>query len=116
MLNHEAIGAEALRRAGFQEPIPDLVERHVLAKRYLAWKSPEYLEKLSDASRRTLQFQGGPLTEDEARNFEQDPLCQSALQLRFWDESAKDPKAQVPALDHYRMLIEMAGPAIFIAP
>lgn len=116
VFNHEKFGAEALRRAGFQEPIPDLVERHVLAKRYLAWKDPDYREKLSEASHGTLQFQGGAMTEAEAKDFEKDPLSQCALQLRFWDESAKNPKAQVPSLDHYKMLLEMSGEEVFIAP
>lgn len=116
VVNHEKIGAAALRQVGFQEPIPSLVELHVFAKRYLAWQSDEYLEKLSGASRATLHFQGGPLDDAEAQEFEKNPLCQSALQLRFWDESAKDPKAQVPPLDHYRMLLEMASQEIFQAP
>jgi sugar phosphate isomerase/epimerase len=37
---------------------------------------------------------------------EQDPLKATILQMRSWDEAAKDPHAQVPSLESYRDMLE----------
>ncbi|WIE50283.1 phosphonate degradation HD-domain oxygenase [Pseudomonas sp. GM17] len=94
---HERLGADYLRRAGFSERLARLVEYHVQAKRYLTCKEPGYYERLSEASRRTLEYQGGVMSAEEARAFEQDPLCAVSLRLRHWDEQAKE--LWVPVMD-----------------
>jgi putative nucleotidyltransferase with HDIG domain len=104
--DHQTVGAEALRALGFGERVAGLVARHVDAKRYLVLRSG-YLDKLSPASRHTLELQGGPMSDEELQEFEADPLHEPALRLRAYDEAAKDPEAQVPSLDAYRsMMIE----------
>ncbi len=95
--SHERLGADYLRRVGFSERLARLVEYHVEAKRYLTFSQPDYYARLSEASCRTLAYQGGAMTPDEARAFEQDPLYAISLRLRHWDEQAK--QAQVPVLD-----------------
>ena len=100
--NHEKIGADYLRQAGFSEKITRLVESHVQAKRYLTFKHPEYHHRLSEASRRTLAFQGGRMNEKEAAGFEQDPLFALYLRLRNWDERAKEERLPLPDLAKYR--------------
>ncbi|MEK1909415.1 MAG: HD domain-containing protein, partial [Pseudomonas chlororaphis] len=55
VVGHERLGADYLRRAGFSERLARLVEYHVQAKRYLTCKEPGYYERLSQASRRTLE-------------------------------------------------------------
>ena len=97
VVSHERLGADYLRRAGFGERLARLVEYHVQAKRYLTFSQPDYYARLSEASRRTLAYQGGVMTPDEARAFEQDPLYAVSLRLRHWDEQAKQP--HVPVLD-----------------
>ena len=97
VVSHERLGADYLRRAGFSERLARLVEYHVEAKRYLTFSQPDYYERLSEASRRTLVYQGGVMSAEEARAFEQDPLCAVSLRLRHWDEEAK--VMQVPVLD-----------------
>jgi predicted HD phosphohydrolase len=47
-------------------------------------------ERLSEASRRTLEYQGGVMSAEEAEAFEQDPLCEVSLRMRQWDEQAKE--------------------------
>ena len=100
--NHEKIGADYLRQAGFSEKIARIVESHVQAKRYLTFKHSEYHHRLSEASRRTLAFQGGRMSEKEAADFEQDPLFTLYLQLRNWDEQAKEERLPLPGLAKYR--------------
>lgn len=97
VVSHERLGADYLRRAGFSERMARLVEYHVQAKRYLTLKEPGYYERLSEASRRTLEYQGGVMTESEAEAFEQDPLCAVSLRMRQWDEQAKE--MAVPVID-----------------
>ncbi|WP_223570403.1 phosphonate degradation HD-domain oxygenase [Pseudomonas sp. BF-R-26] len=97
IVSHERLGADYLRRAGFSERLARLVEYHVQAKRYLTLKEPGYYERLSEASRRTLEYQGGVMTAAEAEAFEQDPLCAVSLRMRQWDESAKE--TWVPVMD-----------------
>lgn len=97
VVSHERLGADYLRRAGFSERLARLVEYHVQAKRYLTFKEPGYYERLSQASRRTLEYQGGVMSAEEARAFEQDPLCTVSLRLRQWDEQAKE--LWVPVMD-----------------
>ena len=97
VVSHERLGADYLRRAGFSERMARLVEYHVQAKRYLTLKTPGYYERLSEASRRTLEYQGGVMTEVEADAFEQDPLCAVSLRMRHWDELAKE--MWVPVID-----------------
>jgi len=88
--SHEEIGADYLRSHGFSERLAQLVENHVKAKRYLTYKYPEYFEKLSEASKQTLKFQGGVMSKVEANEFERDPLFEASVLLRRWDEEAKE--------------------------
>ncbi|MHC8374361.1 phosphonate degradation HD-domain oxygenase [Pseudomonas sp. MDT1-85] len=97
VVSHERLGADYLRRAGFSERTALLVEYHVQAKRYLTLKDPGYYERLSEASRRTLEYQGGVMTAAEAEAFERDPLCAVSLRVRQWDELAKE--MWVPVMD-----------------
>src|SRR6187402_242469 len=74
VIDHEKMGAEYLRQKGFSERIAKLVAAHVPAKRYLTFKYPEYYAQLSEASKRTLEFQGGVMCKEEAEDFEADEL------------------------------------------
>lgn len=103
---HEQIGADYLRALGFSEKVAKLVENHVQAKRYLTHRYPAYFEKLSEASRQTLVYQGGPMDEVEAKRFEQDELFEASLKMRTWDEEAKLEFVPLPDLSKYR---EMAA-------
>lgn len=100
--DHEYIAGNYLRGKGFSEKIAQLAESHVLAKRYLTYKDPAYLEKLSEASRITLGKQGGIMTAGEAELFEQDQLYPLYIKLREWDDRAKLEHQPLPALDGLR--------------
>lgn len=88
-VNHEQIGADYLLAHGFSTRVAKLVNGHVIAKRYLTYKYPEYFDKLSTASRVTLGFQGGPMNALEAAAFETDPDLDIIIRMRFWDDEAK---------------------------
>ena len=67
-------------------------------------------EKESPARR--LELQGGVMSPDEVEAFLAVPFAAEALQLRRWDDQAKDPKAVTPDLAHYQRLITTA----FVVP
>ena len=67
VMNHEDIGADfATKKLGLPERIGKLIKAHVNAKRFLCWQNPEYHNKLSDASKTTLTYQGGVMKKKEA--------------------------------------------------
>ena len=99
---HEQLGADFLRSLGFSEKIAQLVENHVQAKRYLTFRYPDYYTKLSEASKQTLIYQGGPMKEEEALKFEKDPLFEVSLRMRTWDEEAKLTDLPLPSLTRYK--------------
>jgi phosphonate degradation associated HDIG domain protein len=103
--DHEELGAEFLREKGFSRKVTRLVESHVEAKRYLTYKDPAYYANLSDASKRTLEYQGGPMTAEEAAAFEQYPLFSLIIRMRNWDEQAKIEHQPLPDLQHYRQMM-----------
>jgi phosphonate degradation associated HDIG domain protein len=105
IVDHEKIGAIYLSGKGFSKRITKLIASHVNAKRYLTYKNPAYYEKLSEASRKTLTFQGGKMSPEEAAQFENDELFTLYLTLRNWDEMAKEENIPLPPLEHFRQLI-----------
>jgi 2-amino-1-hydroxyethylphosphonate dioxygenase (glycine-forming) len=105
VVNHEGIGANYLREKGFSDRICAVVEKHVDAKRYLVAAKPGYKEKLSEASLKTLEYQGGPMNETEVASFRQHPFFDDIIKVRLWDEQAKDTKAVTFPLHHFAELI-----------
>lgn len=103
--DHEEAGAEFLRRNGFSERLVTLVQSHVEAKRYLTYKYPGYYGQLSEASKKTLEYQGGRMSETEARDYEKQPLFDLIIQMRRWDDDAKLLDRPVPDLEKYRQMI-----------
>ncbi|MFZ9034847.1 MAG: HD domain-containing protein [Francisellaceae bacterium] len=101
-INHEWIGARLAMEYGFGERIAALVGYHVDAKRYLAAKKASYFERLSAASRQTLIYQGGPMSEKERLAFEKNPLYKAILQVRTNDEKGKALDLKLPEFTYYR--------------
>ena len=102
VVDHEKLGADFLRSKGFSSTIASLVENHVQAKRYLTYHFPSYYEQLSEASKKTLEFQGGVMTLEEAMLFESGDLFDLHIKLRRWDEKAKMEKQQMPPIQKYK--------------
>jgi phosphonate degradation associated HDIG domain protein len=104
IMDHENLGSQYLREKGFSEKIARLVESHVPAKRYLTFKYPDYYNKLSEASRITLDKQGGIMDASEAQRFEMDHLHPLFIKIREWDDKAKVEQIPMPSLDIYRQM------------
>jgi gamma-butyrobetaine dioxygenase len=102
---HEEAGYAWLL-ARFGPAVAEPVRLHVAAKRYLCAVDPAYFALLSPASVQSLALQGGPFTEEQAREFERRPWYREAVQLRRWDDAAKQPGLAVPLLEEYRTLLD----------
>jgi predicted HD phosphohydrolase len=97
--DHELIARKWLQERGFSEKIQTVVYNHVEAKRYLCYADKNYYESLSDASKKTLEFQGGVMTENEAIAFREAPYFEESLLLRKWDDLGKIPNTPLPKLE-----------------
>ena len=103
-LRHERLGARFL--AGWlPAAVTGPVGLHVAAKRFLVATDAAYAGRLSEASRRSLVVQGGPLDPAGLAAFRASPWAESAVRLRRWDEAAKVVGQAVPPLDAFADLI-----------
>ena len=94
---HEALGARLLAPI-FGRRVAQPVALHVMAKRWLCTREPQYRERLSAASRSTLIVQGGLLDGEECARFEAHPGFNDALALRTWDDAGKVERLHVGEL------------------
>jgi phosphonate degradation associated HDIG domain protein len=101
---HEVVG-EMWLRSRFGPNVSEPVRLHVDAKRYLCAVEPEYLAKLSPSSLQSLKLQGGPFSEDAARDFERNPHFKDAVALRRWDDQAKLIDLVVPEIRAYEEVL-----------
>ena len=99
-LHHDEVGAEwiALR---FPANVVAAVKLHVDAKKYLVETDIEYLDKLSAASKITLEIQGGGFTQEQSAEFITRPFAHEAVQLRHWDDAGKVRGAVMSSLEDF---------------
>jgi gamma-butyrobetaine dioxygenase len=102
---HERIGANRLQ-SWFPPEVVEPVRLHADSKRYLCWKESDYLAGLSEASRKSLALQGGPMNAEEAAAFEQHPFYDVAVRVRRYDDRGKVPDMVTPDFGHFRPLLE----------
>ena len=105
-VGHDELGARYLAALGFSEKISRLVGSHVAAKRYLCAIDPSYHDALSEASKSSLKFQGGPMSAEEKEEFASSAWCNDMCKLRRWDDGAKMEFLQTPRAHEYAGLIE----------
>jgi phosphonate degradation associated HDIG domain protein len=93
-------------RGVFSDAVIEPIKLHVDAKRYLCAIDEAYGSGLSAASKHSLALQGGPYTPDEAAGFIKRPYAEDAVNLRRWDDLAKEAKATPPQWSSYSELLE----------
>ncbi|MDP2621226.1 MAG: HD domain-containing protein [Hyphomicrobiales bacterium] len=106
-MRHEETAARFLAPL-FGPDVTEPIRLHVAAKRYLCAVDQDYLSTLSPASVASLMVQGGPFTADEAHALRDNPHWEPAVQLRRWDDLAKDPRAPVLRLSSLRACVVRA--------
>ncbi|MBH67966.1 MAG: phosphohydrolase [Rhodospirillaceae bacterium] len=97
---HEQIAVEYLQPC-FNSAVTSPIRWHVDAKRYLCATDLKYFSKLSRASIKSLEVQGGPFTKGEKDVFEGHSFYQEAIKLRRWDDASKAPSKITPSLDYF---------------
>ena len=102
---HEKVGAEYLEPF-FIDAVTDPVGLHVPAKRYICTVDRSYYQTLSRASKRSFELQGGFMSAKEKAAFEQNPHWENAVQLRKWDDLAKEKGLKTPGLESYRAAVQ----------
>jgi gamma-butyrobetaine dioxygenase len=102
---HELIGGRWLAQR-FGPQVSEPVRLHVPAKRYLCATNAVYVSRLSAASVRTLELQGGPMPQAEIAAFEAEPYCRDAVLVRRCDDQGKIAGLTIPGFAHYRTMIE----------
>ena len=85
----------------FSTEVINPIAMHVEAKRCLCAIDEGYHATLSPASVRSMELQGPTFTPDEVQEFMARPQSAEALDLRRWDDLAKDPDAETPDFDHF---------------
>ncbi|HVJ23482.1 MAG TPA: HD domain-containing protein [Burkholderiales bacterium] len=95
-------------RPYFPEAVLGPIRLHVDAKRYLCATRPDYYERLSVDSKRSLKLQGGVFAPAEAERFIGQPHAADAVQVRLWDDAAKVRGAATPGLAHFEPLLREA--------
>jgi [1-hydroxy-2-(trimethylamino)ethyl]phosphonate dioxygenase len=105
---HEEVGSGwlALR---FGPEVYEPVRLHVPAKRYLCAVDRSYFARLSAASVRTLELQGGPMSAGEVATFERERFFADAVLVRRWDDQGKVAGLVTPALSAYGELISQCS-------
>ncbi|PHH59498.1 hypothetical protein CDD81_3138 [Ophiocordyceps australis] len=101
-VGHETLGARLLQALGFSEKVVRLVESHVAAKRYLCTVDAGYRAVLSEASRASLEYQGGDMSDDERRGFAASQWSEEMCRLRRWDDEAKVQGLDVGRAEDWR--------------
>jgi 2-amino-1-hydroxyethylphosphonate dioxygenase (glycine-forming) len=110
--NHEELGAEYLKSLGFPELVSELARKHITTKRYLITTKEDYHDQLSEASKKTFEYQGGFMNKEEISLFEKNKYFDYHLRMRYFDDEAKltDPKLlnyirDIKPLEYYKSMI-----------
>jgi predicted HD phosphohydrolase len=107
---HARAGAAAVADL-LGERVAWLVGHHDEAKRYLVTVEPGYAARLSPASVRTLEVQGGQLDHGERARLEATAWLADVLTMRRADDDAKVPDRDVPDLASWRPIVEAVARA-----
>jgi phosphonate degradation associated HDIG domain protein len=102
---HEERGYDFLRN-WFGPAVTEPVRLHVAAKRYLCATESDYFAKLSRDSVVSLSLQGGPMSPAEVAAFNAIPQAADAVQLRRFDEQAKQRDLETPSVQHFLPYVE----------
>lgn len=85
----------------FPAAVVEPIRLHVDAKRALCALEPDYYERLSEDSKRSLALQGGIFSREQTQAFLAKPHARDAIRVRRWDDAAKVPGEPTPALDRF---------------
>ena len=100
---HENIAFNFLKNY-FKPEVVEPIKLHVQAKRYLC-RNKSYWNILSEASKISLELQGGIMNDEETQKFTSLKFYKDAIILRKHDDDGKIPNIKIKKIDDYRNLI-----------
>ena len=100
---HEDIAYQYLKTY-FNKNVVEPIKNHVKAKRYLA-RDKKYLQILSEASKTSLDLQGGMMSNLDAIKFEKENFFDNSIKLRKFDEAAKKTGLKIKPIEEYKDLL-----------
>jgi len=100
---HEDLGYEFLKKY-FLKDVVGPIKYHVKAKKYLS-RSKKYYQALSEASKVSLKLQGGIMSNNEAKEFENNEFFENSIKLRKFDEGAKKAGLKIKSINEYKNLL-----------
>ncbi len=100
---HEELGYKFLKKY-FINDVVEPIKYHVKAKKYLA-RDKKYYDCLSEASKKSLKFQGGIMTDEEAKEFESVKFFENSIKLMKFDEVAKKEGLKIKSINEYKNLL-----------
>ena len=100
---HEDLAFKFLSKY-FIEDVVLPIKYHVKAKKYLA-RNKKYYDTLSDASKISLELQGGIMNNNEAQEFENNKFFKDSIKLRKFDENAKKAGLKIKPINEYKNLL-----------
>jgi len=103
--HHENLGADYLAQY-FDEKVTLPIRAHVNSKRYLVFVEKDYYNSLSEASKISLAAQGGSFTKEEAEKFINQPFMKEAVELRKFDDLAKELNKKTPPIEYFQKYVE----------
>lgn len=101
---YEKIASNYLKDIGIGDNIPEMVEGHIEAKRWLS-RDKNYFEKLSPVSKINLINQGGPLTRLESEKYLDHPLHSEFTHIRLFSDGAKTVGKKTNDLEYYLKML-----------
>jgi len=102
---HENLAADYLSQY-FTDEVTVPIRAHVSSKRYLVSTVEGYYDSLSEASKISLEAQGGPFTSEEADKFISKTHMKEAVKLRKYDDLAKVANKLTPTIEHFQHYVE----------
>ena len=100
---HENIAFNFLKNY-FKPEVVEPIKLHVQAKRYLC-RNKSYWNILSEASKISLEIQGGIMNDKEVQKFISLKFHKEAIIVRKYDDDGKIPNIKMKKIDDYRDLI-----------
>ena len=105
VIEHGLLGYYYLKDLNMDARICYLIKKHVDAKRYLVTIDENNYNNLSDASKKTLEYQGGKMTKEELISMEIDDEFLNILKVRKYDDMGKSEDKEIPDIETFIPLI-----------
>jgi len=104
--DHDLLAYYYLNELGMNQRVCYLVKKHVDAKRYLVTIDSMNYHNLSYASKKTLEYQGNLMSDNELIEMEQDDEFLNILKVRKYDDMGKEKNKEIPNIETFIPLIK----------